>query len=79
MSFDGRDIREIGIWILLLAFVFAAIIMPFLSIDAPDAIVGVTFTLILILEIHFAFSLNPQLRGCAEYHFAIRPRSPPNR
>ena len=79
MSIDGRDIREIGIWFLLLAFVFAAIIMPLLSVDAPDATTGVTFTLILILEILFVFSLNPQLLVCAEYHFPIRPRSPPNR
>ncbi len=79
MSIDGRDIREIGIWFLLLAVVFAAIIMPLLSVDAPDATTGVTFTLILILEILFVFSLNPQLLVCAEYHFAVRPRSPPNR
>ncbi len=79
MLIDGRDIREIGIWFLLLAFVCLAIIMPLLSVDAPDATTGVTFTLILILEILFVFSLNPQLLVCAEYHFAVRPRSPPNR
>jgi hypothetical protein len=79
MSIDGRDIREIGVWLLLLAFVFVAIIMPLLSVDSPDATAGVTFTLILILEILFIFSFIPQLPVCAEYHFAIRPRSPPNR
>ena len=79
MSIDGRDIREIGIWFLLLAFVFVAIIMPLLSVDAPDATAGVMFTLILILEILFVFSLNPQLLVRVENHFAIRPRSPPNR
>ena len=79
MSIDGRDIREIGIWLLLLAFVFVAVVLPLLSIDAPDAVTAVTFTLILILEILFVFSLNPQQLVCTAYHFGIRPRSPPNR
>jgi hypothetical protein len=60
MSIDGRDIREIGIWLLLLAFAFVAIILSLLFVDAPYAITGVTFTLILILEILFVFSFNPQ-------------------
>ncbi len=79
MSIDGRDVWKIGIWFLLTAFVFAAIILPLLSADAPDALLAVTFTLILILEILFVFSLNPRLPVCAAYHFGIRPRSPPNR
>jgi hypothetical protein len=79
MSIDGRYIREIGIWFLLLAFVFVAIILPLLSVDAPDAATAATFTLILILEILFALSLNPQPLVCTAYHFGIRPRSPPNR
>jgi hypothetical protein len=79
MSIDGRDIREIGIWLLLLAFVFVAIVLPLLSIEAPDAAMAATLTLILILEILFVFSLNPRLLICAAYHFGIRPRSPPNR
>ena len=79
MSIDGHDIREIGIWLLLLAFVFVSIILPLLSIDVPDAATAAPFTLILILEILFIFSLSPQQLVCTAYHFAIRPRSPPNR
>jgi hypothetical protein len=79
MSIDSRDIREIGIWFLLLAFVFVATILPLLSVDVPDAATAVTFTLIFILEILFVLSLNPQRPVCAEYHLGIRPRSPPNR
>jgi hypothetical protein len=76
MSIESRDIRKIGIWFLLLALVFVAII---LSADAPPAVIAVTFTLIFILEILFAFSLNPQQPVCTAYHFGIRLRSPPNR
>jgi hypothetical protein len=79
MSIESRDIRKIGIWFLLLAFVFVAIILPLLSVDAPDAATAVTFTLILIVEILFIFSLNPQQLVRTTYHFGIRPRSPPNR
>ena len=79
MSIDSRDIRNIGIWLLLLAFVFVAIILPLLSTDAPDAFTVVTFTLIFILEILFALSLDPQLLVCTAYNFGIRPRSPPSR
>jgi hypothetical protein len=76
MSIESRDIRKIGICFLLLAFVFVTII---LSADAPPALIVVTFTLILILEILFALSLNPQQLVCTAPHFGIRPRSPPNR
>jgi hypothetical protein len=79
MSFDGRDFREIGIWLLLLAFVCVAIAMPLLAVDAPDATIGLTFTLILILEILIVSFISPLLVVCAEYHFSIRLRSPPNR
>ncbi len=79
MSIKSRDIRKIGGWFLLLAFVFVAIILPLLSADAPDAVAGVTFTLILILEILFALSLDPQQPACAAHYIGIRPRSPPNR
>jgi|WetSurMetagenome_2_1015567.scaffolds.fasta_scaffold664077_2 hypothetical protein len=79
MSIESWDIRKIGICFLLLAFVFVAIILPLLSADAPDAVPAVTFTLILILEILFAFSLNPQQLVCTTNHFGIRLRSPPNR
>jgi hypothetical protein len=76
MSIKSLDIRKIGIWFLLLAFVFVAIV---LSADAPDVVTAVTFTLILILEILFFLSPNPQQPVCPAYHFGIRPRSPPNR
>jgi hypothetical protein len=79
MSIDSRDIRKVGIWFLLLAFAFVAIVLPLLSVDAPDAVTAVTFTLILILGILFALSLDPQQIVCAAYNFGIRPRSPPNR
>ena len=79
MAIEHRDIRKIGIWFLLLAFVFVAIILPLLSTDAPDAVTAVTFTLVLILEILFALSLNTQQLVCTAHHFGIRPRSPPNR
>jgi hypothetical protein len=79
MSIYSRDIRKIGVWLLLLAFVFVAIVLPLLSIDAPDAANAVTFTPIFILQVLFAFSLNPQQLICTAYHFGIRPRSPPNR
>ena len=79
MSIDSRDIRKIGIWFLLLAFVFVVIALPLLSVDAPDAATAPTFTLILILEILFALSLNPQQLVCTAYQFGIHPRSPPNR
>jgi hypothetical protein len=78
MSIDSRDIRKIGIWFLLLAFVFVAIALPLLSIDFPDAATAVPFTLILILEILFALSPNPQQLVCTAYPFGIRSRSPPN-
>jgi hypothetical protein len=78
MSIEGRDTRKIGIWFLLLAFVFAAIILPLLSVDAPDAVTSVTFTLILILEILVVLSLSPQLLVGTAYHSGIRPRSPPD-
>jgi hypothetical protein len=76
MSIKSRNIRKIGIWLLLLAFVFATII---LSADVPPAIAAVTFALILFLEILFVFSFSPQLLVCTTYHFGIRPRSPPYR
>jgi len=79
MSIENRDIRKVEIWILLLAFAFVAIVLPLLSAETPPAVAGVTFTLILILEILFVFSLNAQLLARATYHFIIRPRSPPNR
>ncbi len=79
MSIESRDIRKVGIWFLLLAFAFVAIILPLLSSDAPPAVTGVTFTLILILEILFIFSLNPQQLVYTEYRFGVRLRSPPNR
>jgi hypothetical protein len=79
MSIDSWGIRKIGIWFLLLAFVFVAIALPLLSVDSPDAATAVTFTLILILGILFALSLNPQQLVCSAYQFGIRPRSPPNR
>ena len=79
MSIESRDIRKIGIWFLLLALVFVAIILPLLSVDPPDAVPAVTFTLILVLEILFA--LTPNLRQLVDtaYRFGVRPRSPPNR
>jgi hypothetical protein len=76
MSIENRDIRKIGIYFLLLAFVFVTII---LSAEAAPALAAVTFTLILILEILFAFTLNPQQPVCTAYHFRICLRSPPNR
>jgi hypothetical protein len=79
MSIENRDIRKIGIWVLLLVFVFVAIVLPLLSIATPDAVPAVTFTLILILEILFALSLSPQQLVCTAPHFGIRLRSPPNR
>jgi hypothetical protein len=79
MSIHSRDVRKIGVWLLLLAFVFVAIVLPLLSVDSPDAATVVTFTLILILGILFALSLNPQQLVCSVYQFGIRPRSPPNR
>ncbi len=78
MSIDSRSIRKIGIWFLLLTFAFMAIILPLLSVDAPDAVIAVTFTLVLILGILFALSLDLQQLVCAAYNFGIRPRSPPN-
>jgi hypothetical protein len=51
------------------AIILPAIVLPLL----------LTFTLILILEILFVFSLNPQQLVYTAYHFEIRPRSPPNR
>jgi hypothetical protein len=76
MSNKSRNIRKIGIWLLLLAFVFATII---LAADAPPAIATVTFALLFFLELLFIFSLDPQLLVCTTYRFGIRPRSPPNR
>jgi membrane protein YdbS with pleckstrin-like domain len=76
MSIEHQDIRKIGIWFLLLAFVFGAII---LAADAPPAVISVTFTLLLVLEILFALSLNPPQLVSSGYHFGIRSRSPPKR
>jgi hypothetical protein len=74
MSIESRDIWKIGIWCLFPVFVVVAIILP--AIFLPLLL---TFTLILILEILFVFSLNPQQLVYTAYHFEIRPRSPPNR
>ena len=74
MSIESWDIWKIGIWCLFPAFVVVAIILP--AILLP---IFLTFTLILILEILFVFSLNPQQLVCTAHHFEIRPRSPPNR
>ena len=79
MSIENQDIRKVGIWFLMLAFAFVAVMLPLLSADAPDAVTAVTFTLILILEILFALSLNPQQLVYTAYRFEIRPRSPPTR
>ena len=79
MSTRSQGIRKVGIWCLLLAFASVAIILPLLSGDAPDAVTAVTFTLILVLGILFAISIDPQQLVCAVYNFGIRPRSPPNR
>jgi hypothetical protein len=78
MSIESRDNRKIGIWFLVLGFVITAIILPLLSVDAPDAFIGVPFSLILILEILVVLSLNPQLLVGTVCHFGIHPRSPPN-
>jgi hypothetical protein len=77
MAIESSGIRKTGIWFLLLAFVFVAIILPLLAADAPDAVTTVTFTLILILEILLDFSLNPQPISCAGYRLGNPPRSPP--
>ena len=77
MPIKNRDVRKIGTWLLLMVFVFVAIILPLLSTDAPDGVTTVTFALILILEILFALSLNPLPGICAAYRFGISPRSPP--
>jgi len=79
MLIARQDVRKIGIWFLLVGFAFVAIILPLLSTDAPDAVIGVIFTLILILEILFSLSLNPQQLVCTAYRFEIRPRGPPTR
>jgi hypothetical protein len=79
MSIYSRDIRKIGIWFLLLALVFVAIVLPLLSVDTPDAATTLIFTLIFVLEVLFAFSVYQQQLDCTAYHFGIRPRSPPNR
>lgn len=76
MLIESWDIRKIGIWFLLLAFLVAAIILP---ADGPPAIPAETFALIVSLIIVSAFSLIAQQRACAGYRFGIRPRSPPNR
>ena len=78
MSIGIRESRKIAIWFLLVAFVVVVMIL-YAPTDSPDALPAVTFTLILILEILFVFSPNPQLPVCAIYHSGIRPRSPPNR
>jgi hypothetical protein len=74
MAIGIWDVKRIGTVLLLLAFVAVAIFLP---ADAPPAVGAVTFTLILILEILFAFSLNPQQLVSAGYRFGIPPRSPP--
>jgi hypothetical protein len=79
MSFFSRDIRKVGIWSILVAFAFVAIVLPLLSVDIPDGVNAVTFALILILGIVFVLSLDPQQLVCTAYSFGIRPRSPPNR
>jgi hypothetical protein len=79
MAIDGRDIREIGIWLLLLTVVVVTIALPLLSFDAPDGTTAAIFTLILILEILFVFSPHPPPCFCAAQPGAIRLRSPPNR
>jgi hypothetical protein len=77
MHIDGRDIRRLGIWFLMIAFVFKAVLLPLLSADSPDASITAIFTLILILGILFVLSFEPRPLVGAVYHFGIRPRSPP--
>ena len=66
--------QKIGISLLLIAFVFAAIILP---LSRPPAILVETVALIASLEILFVLSLPAQQRICAGNRFRIRPRSPP--
>ena len=73
-ALKGLDLRKIGIWSLLVAYVAAAIVM---AAAGTPAVVVETFTLILSLEIIAAFSFIVQQRISAEYCFEIRPRSPP--
>jgi hypothetical protein len=68
------DLRKIGIWSLLIAYVVAAII---LAAAGTPAVTVETFTLILSLEIIAAFSFMVQQRISIGYCFEIRPRSPP--
>lgn len=73
-EFQCLDLRKIGIWSLLLAYVIAAI---FLAAAGTPAVAVETFILIISLEIIAAFSFIVLQRISAEYCFEIRPRSPP--
>ncbi len=74
MSTQKWDIQKIGIWFLLLAFVFVAFVLPAAN---PSAVLTDTFTLIVGLIIISAFSLAAPQRVCTGCHFEILPRGPP--
>ena len=74
MLIRDRDFQKIGIWLLILAFVAAFIILP--GFD-PLAILPEILVLIVFLQIVCAIQPSPRQRVCAACHFEILPRSPP--
>ena len=74
MPIRNRDFQKIGIWLLILAFVAAFIILP--GFD-PLAILPEILVLIVFLEVVCAIPPTPRQRVCAACHFEVLPRSPP--
>ena len=74
MLIRDREFQRIAIWLLLLAFVAAVIILPDLG---PLAILPEILILITLLEIVCAIQPSARQRVCTACHFEILPRSPP--
>jgi hypothetical protein len=76
MTSIGWNYQKAGTWILLVAFIAAAIILP---AAGPLATSVEAFALIVILQIFTTFINLSQQRICAGCFAAVRLRSPPVR
>lgn len=74
MLIRDREFQRIAIWLLLLAFVAAFVILPDLG---PLAILPEILVLIALLEIVCAIQPSARQPVCAGSHFEIQARSPP--
>ncbi len=76
MSIVTWDIQKIGIFLLLPAFVFVAIILP---CAGPPGVAADAVTLIFTLQVLCAIIIFAQEPVCTGFRLGIVSRSPPNR